>query len=457
MAVLIKNGICVTPKGEEKLDVLLEDGRITQLQENIMLDDCEVYDAQGCLIFPGFIDAHTHLDMNNGVMNTADDFASGTAGAISGGTTTLIDFATQDKGHSLNEALKLWHSKADGKSSCNYAFHMAITDWNDSTEAELADMSAAGITSFKLYMAYDALRVTDAQIFEVLTAVNKLHGIVGVHCENGDLVNELIKSEKSRGHYSTRFHPVTRPDYVEAEAIARFCAIGRAAGTPVHIVHLSTKLGLEEIRRARARGQKIYVESCPQYFTLDESKYLMPGVEGTKYVCSPPLRSRIDVDALWQALKQGEINTISTDHCSFNLSGQKDVGKYDFAIIPNGMPGIEHRAEIMLSLGLHKYGFTANEMANLLSTNAARLFGLENKGEIRLGADADIVVWDKNAEHTITAEKMHQNVDYTPYEGVQVQGEAKAVFLAGELVCTQGNILAQNKGKYVERGQSEYF
>ncbi|MEG0877556.1 MAG: dihydropyrimidinase [Oscillospiraceae bacterium] len=457
MANLIKNGTVITENGEEKLDILMENGKIAAMSPQISGEGHSVYDAAGCIVFPGFIDAHTHLDMDNGVTVTADNFDSGTAAALCGGTTTLLDFATQNKGETLHEALTNWHKKADGNCNCNYGFHMAITDWNENVAAEIPELCEMGVTSFKLYMAYDALRLSDAAIYEVLCAVGKNHGIVGVHCENGDLVNELIKKELSLGHNGISAHPISRPDYVEAEAITRYCAIAKAANTPIHIVHLSTEQGMLAARNARKNGQKIYIEGCPQYFTLDDSLYLLPGFEGAKYVCSPPLRGKSDVKALWLALTNGEINSISTDHCSFNFATQKSLGKDNFSKIPNGMPGIEHRGAVMLSAALER-GIPYSQMAKLLSGNAARLFGLyASKGSIAIGKDADITVWNPDEDFTITAAEMHQNVDYTPYEGMHLRGRIKGVFLSGELCSDSGNLLKPKQGYFTSREVSEYF
>lgn len=279
MKVLIKNGRVVTPRETRAADVLIENGRIAQVGEGLPESGCDLYDAAGCLLFPGFIDAHTHLDMDNGVTVSSDDFETGTAAAVCGGTTTILDFATQDRGGTLAKALADWHAKADGRASCDYGFHMAITDWNDTVSREIDDMAQAGVTSFKLYLAYDNLRLPDGQVYEVLKRVNQIGGIVGTHCENGDLINELAGELRRAGKLSPRYHPFARPDYVEAEAIARYCYIALAADAPVNIVHLSTRMGLEEARRARARGQRVYIETCPQYLMLEESLYEQPGFE----------------------------------------------------------------------------------------------------------------------------------------------------------------------------------
>lgn len=458
MRLIIKNGRVVTPEKTFESDIYVEDGKITAIAPGLPTDGFEVYDASGCLLFPGFIDAHTHLDMDTGSTLTADNFLSGTRAAICGGTTTLIDFATQDRGMTLAQALEAWHKKADGKSCCDYAFHMAITDWNETTRREIADMVREGISSFKLYMAYDNLRVTDGEIYEILREVGDIHGIIGVHCENGDLVNELIAENRRAGRLSPNYHPLSRPDFVEAEAVSRYCYLAEAAGVPIHIVHLSTALGLSEVRKARNRGVRVYLETCPQYLTLDDSRYGNGEFEGAKYVCSPPLRKRADQEALWEALKSREIQTISTDHCSFNFKGQKELGRDDFSKIPNGMPGLEHRPAAVYTAGVTNGRITENDMARLCSENAARLFGLyPRKGVLAAGSDADIVVWDPAAKGVITAATQHHNCDYTPYEGMETQGIAKAVFLRGEKAVENGQPVGTVKGVYIPRGESEYF
>ena len=451
---ILQNGTLITPAGPQRADLLMDEGKIVQIAPHIDFLECEdtdeIFDASGCWVFPGFIDGHTHLDLNNGVMDTADDFASGTLAAACGGTTTICDFATQDKGGTLMDALAVWQNKAAGVSRCNYAFHMAITDWNERTKAELGALRAAGVTSFKAYFAYDALRVRDDELLDILEAIKPFHGIIGVHCENGDVVNAMQRKAVAAGRIGVENHPITRPAEVEAEAIDRLCWLGRMAGMPVHVVHLSTALGLEVIRTARRRGQTVYAETCPQYLLLDESRYHLDGFEGAKYVMSPPLRSPHDVAALRRAVENGEIDTISTDHCSFRFADQKAYGKEDFTKIPNGAPGIEHRPALMFT----SFGsdLTAMQLCELLSTNAAKLFGMyPRKGALAEGSDADVVVWDPESRWTISAENQHQAVDYTPFEGFAAVGRAKYVFVNGTLAAENGEPTAAIAGQYVAR------
>lgn len=448
---IIQNGTLVTPDGMLRADLAMEEGRIAQIAPHLETGcGAQTIDASGCWVFPGFIDGHTHLDLDNGVMHTADDFATGTLAAVCGGTTTLCDFATQDKGGTLMGALDQWHDKARGVSRCNYAFHMAITDWNEHTRAELSALREAGVTSFKAYFAYDALRVRDDELLDILEAIKPFHGILGVHCENGDVVNMLQRRALAEGRTGPENHPLTRPPEVEAEAIDRLCWLGRMAGMPVHVVHLSSALGLEAVRAARRRGQTVYAETCPQYLLLDDSRYRLPGFESAKYVMSPPLRSPQDVAALRAAVAAGEIDTISTDHCSFRFADQKTYGREDFTKIPNGGPGLEHRPALMFTSFADQ--LNAMQLCGLLSTNAARLFGMyPRKGALAVGSDADVVVWDPEQRWTITAAGQHQALDYTPYEGFAAAGRAKYVFVNGILAAQDGEPTDAVAGRYVAR------
>ena len=450
---IIQHGTLVLPDGLMQGDIAFENGVITRIAPAIEAGAGDaVCEAAGCLVFPGFIDAHTHLDMDSGTTVTADDFASGSRAAACGGTTTLVDFATQERGGTLRDALDAWHRKAEGKCACNYAFHMAVTDWNEQTRAELPQMFERGVTSFKAYYAYDNLRLDDAQMYDLLSALRPFGGVLGVHCENGTLVNRLQRQQLERGVTGPEGHPASRPPVVEAEAIRRLCAVAKLADSPVHIVHLSSAEGLEEVRRARAAGQKVWAETCPQYLLLDESRYHLEGFEGAKYVMSPPLRSPADREALRAAVLDGEIDTISTDHCSYRFSDQKALGRDDFTKIPNGAPGIEHRPALIYTSFVASGLMTAAQMSRLLSENPAKLFGMwPRKGQLAQGADADITVWDPQARWVIRAEAQHQNVDYTPYEGFEAAGRARAVYVGGQLAAKDGEPSGASAGRYVKR------
>ena len=450
---VIQNGTLVSAEKTWRADLAMEGGKITAIAPKIPISPGDqAVDASGCLVFPGFIDPHTHLDMDNGVTVTADDFPSGTLAALCGGTTTVIDFATQDRGDSLNRALALWHKKAEGRSSCNYAFHMAITDWNEATRRELKDMVAAGVTSLKVYLAYDALRVDDGQLLDILGECRSLGLQIGCHCENGDVVNLLQKRELSRGNRGPAAHPLSRPPEAEAEAISRYCYIAALADCPVTVVHLSSAAGLEEVRRARKRGQTVWAETCPQYLLLDDSRYQFPGFEGAKYVMSPPLRSPADREALCRAVVDGEVDTIATDHCSYSFAGQKELGREDFTKIPNGAPGLEHRPALFFSQFVASGLLPPERMCTLLAENPARQYGMyPRKGILAVGSDADVTIWDPKTVWTISAASQHHNVDYTPYEGMAVTGKAKAVFINGLPAAQGGEPIRTGMGRYVFR------
>lgn len=454
MSLLLKGGVVVNGTQRRQLDVRIENGKIVEMGVNLPIENSEVEDVSNRFLLPGFIDAHTHLELNNGKgsIGTADNFETGSKAALSTGTTTVIDMATPNKNGTLTDCLETWKNLAENKSFCDYTFHMSIIDWNSDIKKEIQSMIKKGITSFKMYMAYANLRTSDAAIYEAMTEIKKYRGMLGVHCENGDLVDEGIKSLVDKGETSTHYHPLSRPAAVEAEAVERYLTIANQADLSVNIVHLSAKRSLESVRRARSRGQEVYVETCPHYLILDDHLYDLPNFEGAKYVCSPPLRSLSDQEALWEGVINNEINTISTDHCSFNFNTQKILGIDDFSKIPNGMPGVETRPALMYSAGVATGKITLEKMVALLSENIAKQFHLyPQKGVIQLGSDADIVVWDPNTKGVISAESQLQNVDYTPYEGFETIGSAQSVFLRGNKVAQAGQVLEKAQGEFVFR------
>lgn len=451
MKQLLKGGIVVSGTGRAKMDVLIEDGKITETSPDISCGDAEVVDVTGKLLFPGFIDGHTHFDLEVSGTVTADNFETGTKAAIAGGTTMILDFATQNKGETLTEALGNWHKKADGNCSCDYGFHMAISDWNEAVSRELEALIDGGVTSFKVYMTYDAMVLDDREIFQVLRRLKELGGITGVHCENMGMIKALAEEEKAAGHLTPASHPLTRPAIAEAEAVSRLLKIAEIVDTPVIIVHLSSGMGYQEVKYARERGQEIFLETCPQYLLMDMSKYSLPEEEARKYVISPPLRTVQAQTRLWNALKKDHIHTVATDHCSFTTE-QKSAGKDDFTKIPNGMPGVETRPVLMYTYGVLERGLTLEQMCRLLSENAAKLYGLyPKKGCIAKGSDADIVVWNPDTEWTLTDDNQHANTDYCPFDGCRVKGIAEKVYLRGQLVSENGSVLQEKAGTYIPR------
>ena len=453
---ILANGTLVTPEGLIHGDVALDGKKIARVAQHIEpAAGDEVEDVSGCWVFPGFIDAHTHLQCWTGMDWTADSFETGTRAAACGGTTCVVDYATADRGVTMPDALAEWHRRADGTCTSNYAFHMALAEWNERNRADLAVMRKSGVCSFKTYFAYDHLRLDDAETLEVLETLKGLGGILCVHCENGTLVDALQKRVFEQGFTGPYGHALSRPDVCEAEAISRLLYLAHLAGdAPVNVVHLSTRLGLEAIRAAKARGQKnIYVETCPQYLLLDDTRYMEQGDDGfagAKYVMSPPLRKPSDRAALREALVNGEIDTIATDHCSFNLHGQKDRGVGDFRKIPNGGAGIEHRPALIATSFAGELG--PDELCRLMSEGPAKVFGMwPRKGCLAAGSDADICVWDPEQRWTIRAATQHQNVDHTPYEGFECVGRAHLVYVNGVLAARDGEPTGEKPGEFVAR------
>ena len=455
MKYLFKNGTVVSGRGTRRADVLVEDEKILQVARGISDPLARTVDVTGKLLLPGFIDAHTHFDLDVCNTTTIDDFDSGTKSAIRGGTTTVVDFACPNKGESLHYGLDLWHKKADGKCWCDYGFHMTIDDWNEDIEREIDDMYAAGISSFKMYMTYPAMMIGDEAMYKALKKLKEKGGICGVHCENSGVINALIEEKRAAGAMGVASQPETRPDYLEAEAVGRLLRIAQAVDIPVVIVHLTNAAALAEVHAARRRGQKVYVETCPQYLVLDDSVYYNEDYSrAARYVCAPPLRKSADCRALWAGLRRGEIQTVSTDHCSFTLE-QKEAGRGDFTRIPGGLPGVEARGELVYSFGVATRKISLAAMCRVLSENPAKLYGMfPRKGVIAPGADADIVVYDPRADHILRAEDMVSRAGYTPYEGFVTRGSIAQVWLRGRLMVEDGQVVGDRMGQYILRGKN---
>ena len=452
MKRLFCGGTVVSAAEVKKKDVLTEDGVIVEIGENIEAADAEIVDVTGKYLFPGFIDGHTHMDLEVSGTVTADGFETGTKAELAGGTTCIVDFATQNKGESLAFALEHWHKKADGRASCDYAFHLALSDWNEAVKKELETVVASGIRSFKLYTIYDAMVVDDKAIYEILSCLKKLGGIAGIHCENRGMIDarldEVLEEKGSRRNVAD--YPGTRPALAEAEAISRILKIAKCVDTPVIIVHLSSKEGYEEICRAREKGQTVYVETCPQYLLMDEQRYMGgDNAENRKYMIAPPLRTKKDNEVLWQALSENQIYTVATDHCSFTMA-QKNMGADDFSKTPCGMPGAEERPALIYHFGVGQGRITLEQMCALLSEHPARLYGLyPKKGVIAEGSDADIVVWNPKTQWTLRAKMQQSACDYSPMEGTALTGRAEQVYLRGTLAAENGRILAAGLGRYM--------
>ncbi|SDH41571.1 dihydropyrimidinase [Desulfosporosinus hippei] len=443
MGIVLNGGTIVTAADQYQADVRIEGERIVAIGCDIKQPGDQAIDVDGCFLFPGGIDPHTHFDLPMGDFSTSDDFFSGTKAAILGGTTTILDFATQFKGETLKEGLANWHIKANGKSYVDYGFHMAITDWNEAIANEMKVLiEEDGVSSFKLYMAYkNSLQVDDQALLQALRQAGESGGLVCVHCENGDIVYDLVHEHLKQGKTTPKYHPLSRPPEVEEEATQRAITLAQIAGAPLYVVHLSCSGALQAVTNAKLKGLEIYAETCPQYLLLNDSYYNAEGFNGAKYVISPPLRPIQHQEILWSGLNTGVLDVVATDHCAFNYKGQKDKGINDFSKIPNGAAGVETRLGLIYTHGVLSGKLTINDFVALTSTNAAKLFGLfPRKGTIAPGSDADIVVWDPRQSTVIKAEELHQQVDYTPYEGFKRSGQAIHVFLRGKQVVQDGQL-----------------
>lgn len=449
---VIRGGTIVTADDIYPADIGIARGKVAAIGQG--LQAAESVDATGKYVMPGGIDAHTHLDMPFGGTTTADDWRSGTIAAACGGTTTLIDFAIQDFGKSLRAGVDAWFERAQGKAAIDYGFHTIIRELQSSHLEEMDQLVRDGISSFKLFMAYPGVfMVDDATIFRALLRTKDNGGLICMHAENGGVIDTLVQRALAEGHTEPKWHALTRPMGAEAEATRRALALAEMAGVPIYIVHLSAGDAMEEVRRARERGLPAYAETCPQYLFLSYEDYERPGFEGAKYVMSPPLRPKGNEERLWNGLVTDALQAVSTDHCSFCMKEQKELGKNDFSKIPNGAPGIENRLMLLYDGGVGGGRITLNRFVELVSTRPAKIFGLyPRKGSITVGADADLLLWDPQAKWTISAKTHRMNVDYNSYEGREVTGIPTSVLLRGRVIVEDQTFVGRaGQGEFVPR------
>ncbi len=455
MSVLIKNGRVVTATDDYIADVFIEGEVITAIGKNLSVKADTIINANGKIVMPGGIDPHVHLDMPFMGTYSSDNYETGTRAALHGGTTMVIDFILQKQGNSLRASLEEWKGRSDGNCISDYSFHMAVTDFNGDTKKEIQEMiEKEGITSFKTFMAYKgALMIDDRQMIGLMQEVKKHGGLINVHATNGDMIDYLIAKHKAEGKLSPLYHYLSQPEVTEAEATGRFADMANYTGCPGYIVHLTCEGALNAVRNATRRNQKLFVETCIQYLILDASLY-ENDFEGAKWVMSPPLREKKDQDTLWAGINQGLVNVVATDHCPF-MWEQKLMGKDDFSKIPNGHPAIENRMELLFSEGVNKGKISLNKFVEVASTNAAKIFGMfPKKGTIAVGSDADIVLFDPNEKHILSASTHHMNVDYSGYEGWELTGKVKTVLLRGKIVIDNNTCLVgKGYGQFVKRNK----
>ncbi len=455
MSILIKNGRVVTAESDYIADIYVEGESIVAIGKDLPYKADKTINARNKLVFPGGIDPHVHLDMPFMGTSSSDDYENGTRAALFGGTTMVIDFILQTQGDTLKNALKTWQAKSEGKAIGDYSYHMAVTDFNKKTAKEVIHMiEKEGITSFKTFMAYKgALMIDDGQMVQLMKVVRDHGGLVTVHATNGDMIDSLIAKHRAEGKLSPLYHYLSQPEVTEAEASARFADMLDYASCPGYIVHMTCEGALNAVRNATTRNQKVFVETCTQYLTLDASLYKRK--DGAKWVMSPPLREKKDQVALWSGINHGLVQVVGTDHCPFTWK-QKQMGKKDFSKIPNGHPAIEHRMELLFSEGVGKGRISLNKFVEVSSTNAAKIFGMyPRKGTIAIGADADLVIFNPRTRHVLSHKTHHMNADYSSYEGFKVKGKTETVLLRGQVAIDKNKChLEAGYGQFVKRGKT---
>ena len=458
MRTLITNGTVVNADASYRADVLVDGETIAAVGaiEGVMAD--RTIDAAGRLVIPGAIDVHTHMELPFGGTAAKDTFETGTRAAAFGGTTTIIDFAVQPRGGALREGLDAWHAKAEGNCAIDYGFHMIMSDVNDATLAEMDQLVAEGVTDFKLFTAYPGVFFSDdGAIFRAMQRSASNGGTILMHAENGLAIDVLAADAVAAGRTDPYEHGVVRYPIFEGEATNRVIRLAEAADVPVYIVHLSARDALRQVAEARDRGAKAYAETCPQYLFLSLDD-LGGGFEGAKFVCSPPLRPADHQEDIWNGLVKDDLQVVSTDHCPFDFHGQKELGRGDFRKVPNGLPGVEERLDLMHDGGVVSGRLTRERWVEVCSAAPARMFGLAGrKGVIAPGADADVVIYDPERRHILSAATHHMNVDYSCYEGREVQGGSDIVLSRGSVIVRNGEFTGKKgAGRFLKRGTADY-
>src|SRR5207249_2325881 len=456
MRTLVSNGTIVNADATTRADVLVDGERIALIGEELDASADRTVDAGGKWVIPGAIDVHTHMELPFGGTFAKDTFETGTRAAAFGGTTTIIDFAVQPRGGSLRQGLDAWHEKADGKACVDYGFHLIISDVRDDVLSEMDQLVDEGVTTFKLFTAYPGVFFSDdGAIFRALQQTAKNGGLIMMHAENGLAIDIVAAQFADSGKTDPYYHGVVRYPIFEGEATNRVIRLAEAAGVPVYIVHLSAREALNEVRAARDRGAMAFAETCPQYLFLSLED-LGNGFEGAKFICSPPLRPKDHQDELWTGLRKDDLQVVSTDHCPFDFHEQKELGRGDFRKVPNGLPGVEDRVDLLHDGAVVAGRLTRERWVDVISTAPARMFGLyPKKGAVAVGSDADLVVYDPGRKHTISAKTHHMNVDYSCYEGRAVQGGSDVVLSRGSVIVRDGEFTGRKgHGQFLKRGLS---
>jgi dihydropyrimidinase len=448
--LVIRGGTLVTCEGIYRADLAIQGEKIAEIAPH--LNGKQIISALGKLVLPGGVDPHVHFEMPTPLTVTSDTWETGSKAAAFGGTTTVIDFVETSYPHQpLLDAFQERLRCALGKSAIDFCFHMTLQTADADTLQQAAGVIEAGMPSFKLYTTYDGFRLTDEELLAAFEEVERAHGLAIVHAESDAIIRHAIQRLKNAGDLTVSDFPKSRPDCAEKEAVERVLSLAACVGAPVYIVHVSTRDAAKALSRARQNGQAAWGETCPQYLMLDESRIKTDDFSGAKFICCPPLRSSQDQQALWSALQEGSLQTIGTDHCAFNFNGQKDLGRDSILEIPPGLPGVELRLALLYTYGVKTGRLSLQQWVALCCTSPARLFGLyPRKGELAPGSDADIVIFDPNYSETITHYELHEYVDYTPYEGMQLDGRVETTLLRGRFLVRDGEWAASNwGGKFV--------
>jgi len=460
MSLMIRNGEVVTASDRYQADLWCENETITAIGRQLKAPpDAEVIDASGKYVFPGFIDPHVHIYLPFMGTFAKDTHETASRAALVGGTTTMIEMVCPANNEDHAKVLDTWKSKAEGQSACDYTFHMGVSRYDQQTESQLREIVASGISSFKIFLAYKgAFEIDDASLFHTLNLAKELGVIVTAHCENGTLVAELQRALLAQGCTGPEYQDTSRPPRVEAEGVHHLTTFAELTGAHIYIVHTSCEEALSAALRARSRGVNVWVETLIQFLLLDKSYTEQPNFEGSKFVMSPPLRDRRNQPVLWNGLRNGMVSTVATDHAPFDFVGQKDMGQDNFSLIPNGIPSLEDRINLLFTHGVVGEQISLNQMVDVGSTQAAKLFGLfPRKGTIQIGADADLVIFDPNYRGSISARTHQLAVDYSAFEGWSIQGRPSAVTVRGEVQVREGKFVgSQGKGRLLKREPNHF-